>query len=185
MTKAQPQTDDDDHQEDAHTVNSTRRKWLAHAFGFGVVPFVALVLALGAGYLKFENATATAVEGAAVESVEAAKESTIAMLSYTPDTADAKLAAARDRLTGTFRDSYTTLTTDVVIPGAKEKQISAAATVTGAASVSASYNHAVVLIFVNQHIVMGNDRPTDTASVVEVTLDNIAGRWLISGFDPR
>ncbi|MGH3677644.1 MAG: hypothetical protein ACRDU5_18290 [Mycobacterium sp.] len=184
MTRTHPQVDDNDHESDAHTANSTRRRLWAQVFGFGVVPFVALVVALGAGYLKYENTTATAVQRAAVESVQAAKESTIAILSYTPDTADA-LTAARDRLTGTFRDSYTSLIKDVVIPGAKEKQISAVATVTGAASVSASNNHAVVLVFVNQSVVMGNDPPTYTSSVVEVTLDNVAGHWLMSGFDPK
>ena len=48
-----------------------------------------------------------------------------------------ELHAARDLLTGDFRDSYTSLTNDVVIPGAKQKQISAVATVPAAASVSA------------------------------------------------
>lgn len=55
---------------------------------------------------------------------------------------------------------------------------------TGAASVSASENHAVVLVFVDQTTVVGNDAPTDTDSVVRVTLDRIGNRWLISGFEP-
>ena len=71
-------------------------------------------------------------------SLQAAKDSTIAMLSYKPDTVEQQLGAARDLLTGDFRDSYTSLTHDVVIPGAKEKQISAVATVPAAASVSAT-----------------------------------------------
>jgi Mce-associated membrane protein len=45
-------------------------------------------------------------------------------------------------------------------------------------------NHAVVLLFVNQTIIMGNDIPTNTASSVRVTLDKIGRRWLISGLDP-
>ncbi|CDO88935.1 hypothetical protein AWC29_22040 [Mycobacterium triplex] len=53
-----------------------------------------------------------------------------------------------------------------------------------AASVSAATNHAVVLLFVNQTIVVGQDAPTSTASSVRVTLDRIGGRWLISQFDP-
>ena len=94
------------------------------------------------------------------------------------------LEAARSRLTGTFLDAYTSLTHDVVIPGAKQKQISAVATVPAAASKSATANHAVVLLFVNQTVIVGQDAPTNTASSVRVTLDKIDGRWLISQFDP-
>jgi Mce-associated membrane protein len=42
----------------------------------------------------------------------------------------------------------------------------------------------VVLVFVNQTIMIGNDPPTATASTVRVTLDRVQGRWLISQFDP-
>ncbi len=49
---------------------------------------------------------------------------------------------------------------------------------------SASADHAEVLVFVNQTITVGNDPPTDTASSVRVTLDKIGGRWLISAFEP-
>jgi Mce-associated membrane protein len=116
--------------------------------------------------------------------VQAATEGTIALLSYRPDNVQKELEAARGRLTGTFLNAYTQLTHDVVIPGSKQKQISAVATVPGAASVSAATNHAVVLLFVNQTIIVGQDAPTSTASSVRVTLDKIDGRWLISQFDP-
>ena len=60
------------------------------------------------------------------------------LLSYQPDTVDKDLGAARDRLTGAFKDSYTQLIHDVVIPGAKKQRIAAVATVPAAASVSAT-----------------------------------------------
>ncbi len=107
------------------------------------------------------------------------------MLSYSPDTAQTTLTAARDRLTGSFRDSYTSLTNDVVIPGSKEKKISATATVPAAASVSASEDHAVVLVYVDQSVIVGDGAPSATASAVQVTLDKVGNRWLISGFDPK
>jgi len=87
-------------------------------------------------------------------------------------------------LTGEFRDSYTSLTNDVVIPGAKEKQISAVASVPAAASVSATATEAVVLVFVNQTVIVGQDAPTDTASSVRVSLEKVSDSWLISKFDP-
>jgi Mce-associated membrane protein len=99
-------------------------------------------------------------------------------------TVDRDLGAARDRLTGTFRDAYTSLTNDVVKPGSKQKQISAVAAVPAAASISATENHSVVLVFVNQTIIVGSDAPSSTASSVKVTLEKQCDRWLISGFDP-
>jgi Mce-associated membrane protein len=161
-----------------------RRIPWARVFAFGVLPALALLLAMSAGYLKWVDSSVRDNDVARMESTQAAKDSTIALLSYKPDTVEQQLGAARDLLTGDFRDSYTSLTHDVVIPGAKQKQISAVATVPAVASVSAKPDHAVVLVFVNQTVVVGQDAPTDTASSVRVTLDKVGNRWLISKFDP-
>lgn len=149
-----------------------------------VLPALIVLLALVAGLFKFWDSTAQASEIARVDSVQAAKESTTAMLSYQPGTVEKELTEAQDLLTGAFRDSYTELTHDVVIPGAKQKHISTVANVAAAASVSATPRHAVVLLYINQAAIVGGDAPTDTASTVRVTLDKIDGRWLIAGFDP-
>ena len=161
-----------------------RRFSLASAVAFGLLPILALLLGAGAGYLKWENSSRRDADAARSESVQAAKDSTVALLSYKSETVDKDLGAARDRLTGSFLDAYTELVNNVVIPGAKEKKISAVAQVPAAASVSAKPDHAVVLLFVNQTVVMGTDAPTNTASSVRVTLDKVGDRWLISGFDP-
>lgn len=58
------------------------------------------------------------------------------------------------------------------------------AAVPAAASVSATASHAIVLVFVNQTITIGNDPPSNTASSVRVTLDKSDGQWLISEFEP-
>jgi len=116
--------------------------------------------------------------------VHAAVDGTVALLSYRPDTVEKDLDAAKSRLTGTFLDAYTSLTHDVVIPGAKQKQVSAVATVPAAASSAASPTHAVVLEFVDQAVTVGQSAPTNSASSVRVTLDKVDGRWLISQFDP-
>ena len=150
-----------------------------------LLPLLVMLMAAGTGYLKYQDNSVRDAQTAAMSSVQAAKEGTIALLSYTPDTAQATLTAARDRLTGSFRDSYIALTNDVVIPGAKQKRISAAATVPAVATVSANPNRAVVLVFVDQSVVVGNDAPSTTASAVQVTLDKTGDRWLISGFDPK
>jgi Mce-associated membrane protein len=57
--------------------------------------------------------------------MEVAKESTIKMLSYTPETVGTQLNEAAELTTGAFRDSYTDLIRDVMIPDSKAKRISA------------------------------------------------------------
>ena len=149
-----------------------------------VLPAIALLLAIVAGLFKWTGETALQCESARVAAVRAATESTVAILSYKAATVDRDLDNARDRLTGTFKDAYTLLIHDVVIPGAKQKQISAVAKVPAAGAVSATPDHAVVLLFVDQTVNVGNDPPTDTASAVRVTLDRQGDRWLISQFEP-
>jgi Mce-associated membrane protein len=158
-------------------------KW-SRVLAFGLLPVLAVAIAAAAGYLKWQDAWLRGSGVADIESVAAAKDSTAALLSYQPDTVDKDLGGARDRLTGTFKDSYTQLIHDVVIPGAKKQHISAVATVPAAASVSATPQHAVVLVFVDQMVTVGNDAPSETASTVRVTLDKTGARWLISSFDP-
>jgi Mce-associated membrane protein len=175
--------DSDDVQPDKSSVARRRVRW-SRVLAFGVLPGLALLLAAAAGFLKWQDSSVRDAEVARIESARAAKDSTVALLSYKPDTVEQQLGAARDLLTGNFRDSYTSLTHDVVIPGAKQKQITAVATVAAAASASASPNRAVVLVFVNQSAIVGTGAPTDTASSVRVTLDKVGGRWLISSFDP-
>ena len=181
-TEAAAEVDGSDH--DEQLTGSARRVRWSGAIVYVVLPALALLLASAAGFLKWQDGSARDAATARTESVRAATDSTITLLSYKPDTVEKDLDAARGRLTGTFLSAYTSLTHDVVIPGAKQKQISAVATVPAAASTSATGNHAVVLLFVNQTVIIGQDAPTNTASSVRVTLDKVGGRWLISQFDP-
>jgi Mce-associated membrane protein len=173
--------------EDAEDVEPQARsrqiKW-SRVLAFGVLPVVALVIAAAAVFLKWQDAWVRGSGVAGIESVAAAKDSTVALLSYQRDTVDKDLGTARDRLTGTFKDSYTQLIHDVVIPGAQKRRVSAVATVPAAASVSATPKRAVALLYVDQTVVVGTEAPTETASTVRVTMDKIGGRWLISAFDP-
>ncbi len=156
----------------------------SRVLAFGVLPGLALMLGLASGYFAWLNGSAKDRELARAESVRVAGEDTVALLSYTADSVDRDLGTARERLTGDFKDAYTTLTREVVIPGAKQKHISATAKVTAAAPVSATANQAVVLLFVNQTVTIGDGAPTDTQPVIRVTLEKVKDRWLISHFDP-
>ncbi len=156
----------------------------ARLTAFIILPVIAMLLGAAAGFLKWEDSSRRDADTARTEALEAAKDSTVALLSYKPDTVEKDLGAARDRLTGSFLDAYTQLVNTVVIPGAKEKKIAALATVPAAAPVSAKADQAVVLLFVDQTVTVGTDAPTNTTSSVRVTLDKVDGRWLISAFDP-
>ena len=178
------ESEDDQVGEKSSPAKARRKISFSRLSAFGVLPCLALLLAAAGGYLKWQSSSIRASQVSSIDSVSAAKDGTIAMLSYQPDTVEKDLGAARDRMTGTFKESYTRLTHDMVIPGAKQRHISAVATVPAAASVSATADHAVALVFVNQTVVVGSDAPSATASSVRVTLDKVGDRWLISGFDP-
>jgi Mce-associated membrane protein len=165
------------------------RDW-SRVVAFGVLPALAFVLAVGAAYLKFVDLGLRESNTAREQSIVAAKDTTVAMLSYKPETVEQQLTDARTRLTEPFLDEYTKLIQNVVIPGAKEKKISAVASVPtldnvpAAAAVSANPGRAVVLLFLNQTVTIGAGIPADTASSVRVTLDKVGERWLISQFEP-
>ncbi len=164
-------------------IRFARINWLG-ALAYGVLPALVLVLGMAAGIAKYVVGSARADEAARIEVLHAAKDGSVAILSYQAETAARQLADAGNRLTGQFRSSYLALTHDVVIPGAEQKRISAVATVPAAAVVSADTRRAVVLVSIDQAVVVGTGAPTDTASSVRVTLDHVNGTWLISGFDP-
>lgn len=154
------------------------------AVAVGILPVVALLAVLAAGLLQVKDAAARNAEVARIESVQAATEGTLKMLSYAPETVEQQLGSAIELMTGALRDSYGAFTRDVVIPGAKDKKITAVATVPAAASVSVNGAQAVALVFVNQITTVGTEPPTNLVSSVRVTLSKVGGRWLMSEFTP-
>ncbi|PQM48799.1 hypothetical protein C1Y40_00996 [Mycobacterium talmoniae] len=83
-----------------------------------------------------------------------------------------------------FRDTYLQLAHDQVVPNAKERHISETVSVPGAAAVSVSVNHAVVLVFADRTMVTDSSPPVEVPASYRVTLDKVGGRWLVAGFDP-
>jgi Mce-associated membrane protein len=141
-------------------------------------------LAAGTGVLQWQIHAGATVEAAREQSVQAARDTAAAVLSYTSGDVETGFAARAARLTGGFLQEYTTLMNTEVIPGAKKDDVTAVTQVPAAASVSAAADRAVALIFVDQSVARGQAPPERSAFSVRVSLDRVGGRWLVSGFEP-
>jgi Mce-associated membrane protein len=158
------------------------------------IPVIPLALVLGlfaagglAGWMYYsqyrpDTQTDDAVEQSAVK---AARDGTVALLSYKPDTLKQDFDAARSRLSGDFLNYYDQFSKQVITPAAQSKGVTTAAQVVGAAATELHPNSAVVLIFVNQ-ATTSKERPDPTmaSSSVLVSLAKQHGDWLITKFDP-
>jgi Mce-associated membrane protein len=150
---------------------------------YGLLPGLALLLAMSAGMLKWKDSSIRDLDAARSQSVSAARDSAVAVLTFRFDTVDRDVAATRERLTGKFLTTYTQQTQDERIPSAKLHQEIATANVSGAAPESVTPNRAVVLVFVDQIVKIGDSPPVASEYDVRVTLDKVGERWLVSDFD--
>jgi Mce-associated membrane protein len=115
----------------------------------------------------------------------AAREGTVSILSYSPDTLERDFTTAKSHLAGDFLAYYDGFTEQVVRPAATEKKVKTTAEVKRAALSELHPDSAKVLVFIDQNT-MSADKPDPvlTSSSVLVTLDRHGNSWLISGFDP-
>jgi Mce-associated membrane protein len=156
-----------------------------------VAPLLLVLLLLLSGALatwlyvvqyRADEQTDTA---AAQTAINAARDGTVALLSYKPDTLNQDFAAAKSHLTGDFLNYYDQFTKEIVTPAAKEKALTTTAQVVGAAATDLQPNSAVVLLFVNQ-ATTSKERPDPAmaSSSVLVSLTKVHGTWLITKFQP-
>jgi Mce-associated membrane protein len=121
----------------------------------------------------------------ATVALDAAKNGTVALLSYSPESLDKDFAAAKSHLTGDFLSYYTQFTEQIVTPAAKQKSVKTTAAVVRAAVADLHPDSATVLVFINQNTVSKeNPDGSFAASSVKVGLKKIDDTWLISSFDP-
>ena len=158
------------------------------------IPLIPAALVLGllaagllAGWLYFtqyrpDKQTDDAV---AQRVVNAARDGTVALLSYKPDTLNQDFAAAKSHLTGDFLNYYDQFTKEVVTPAAQTKGVTTTAQVTGAAVSELNPDKAVVLVFIDQ-ATASKERPDPAmaSSSAKVSLAKVHGDWLITKFDP-
>jgi Mce-associated membrane protein len=156
-----------------------------------VIPVVLVLALLAAGgltawlYFSQYRPDKATDEAASQSAIDAARDGTVAMLSYKPETLDQDFAAAKSHLTGDFLNYYDTFTKQIVSPAARDKAVTTTAQVVGAAATELHPKSAVVLIFVNQ-VTTSKERaaPSAAASSVLVSLAKVQDTWLINKFDP-
>ncbi len=180
---------DDAEQDDVETaspldegVTSRRIKVVPAVLALLLVASAALTVWLYfAQYRADEQTDAASAQGA----INAARDGTVALLSYKPDTLTQDFAAAKSHLTGDFLNYYDQFTKEIVTPAAKQKALTTTAQVVGAAASEVHSNSAVVLLFVNQ-ATTSKDRPDPAmaSSSVLVSLAKLHGTWLITKFQP-
>ena len=149
---------------------------------------VALLASAGVAawlYVKQYRPDQETNAAAAAVALDAAKNGTVAMLSYSPESLDKDFAAAKSHLTGDFLSYYTQFTEQVVTPAAKQKSVKTSAAVVRAGVAELHPDSAMVLVFINQNTTSKeNPDGSFAASAVKVGLKKINDTWLISSFDP-
>ena len=158
----------------------------------GKVGAIALVVVLLASagvaawlYFKQYRPDQQTNDAAATVALNAAKNGTVALLSYSPESLDKDFAAAKSHLTGDFLSYYTQFTQQIVTPAAKQKSVKTSAAVVRAGVADLHPDSAMVLVFINQNTTSKeNPDGSFAASAVKVGLKKINDTWLISSFDP-
>jgi len=189
IDKTAADEDDEAQQDDATTLGLGDK--VARRRRVKVAPLILVLLLLLSGALatwlyvvqyRPDEQTDTA---AAQTAINAARDGTVALLSYKPDTLNQDFAAAKSHLTGDFLNYYDQFTKEIVTPAAKEKALTTTAQVVGAAATELQPNSAVVLLFVNQ-ATTSKERPDPAmaSSSVLVSLTKVHGTWLITKFQP-
>ncbi|MGV0745898.1 twin-arginine translocation pathway signal [Mycolicibacterium sp. XJ870] len=174
---------------EAPVAPENRRWWQSLGrLWFPLTLAVALVVSGAlAGWLYFAQYRVDQQTGKDASDVvlNAAKDGTVALLSYAPESLDKDFSAAKSHLTGEFLSYYEDFTQKIVTPAAKEKAVKTSANVVRAAVAEIHPDSAVVLVFVNQATTSSqNPNGSFAASAVKVGLTKLDGNWLISTFDP-
>lgn len=166
---------------------ATKRRLFSTTVGVAIVGVLLVAAASVTAWLYFGQYRPSQQTGpaAADSALQAARDGTVALLSYAPDTLDADLTAAKSHLTGEFLTYYTQFTDQIVKPAATEKQVETTATVVRAAVSDIQPDKATVLAFVNQTTLSAERPDPELAnSSVLINLTKVDGKWLISEFKP-
>lgn len=136
---------------------------------------LALVLALGVATSR-NQLPAPGVATSATPRVER-------LLSYTPERIAADLAVEQVYLTDDYREQYVGMVSDTLAPQALRENVSVSAEVIATGVVDATPRTMVVLMVAELTTTRGSSSGEPSAGRFRVTLEQVAGEWLISGLD--
>lgn len=120
------------------------------------------------------------LEQARADGLAAARARTEQVLSFTPETLQADLDRAGESVTGEFGDDFRRLLAQFVEPAVK-RGVGTRTTVTRAGVVTADEDTVTALLFLNQAATSSAENAERVnRSRVQVTVERIAGQWLIS-----
>jgi Mce-associated membrane protein len=123
----------------------------------------------------------------AVQRTVAAQAGTLVatVLSYDAKTVDIEVEQAERHLTGAFLASYSKVTSDTVIPQAKQQGVDSKWNVSGTSVMSANSDSAEVLVFLRGVTTSAqNPHPTYLVSSVRVHVVKRQDQWLIDRMEP-
>lgn len=165
-------------------VRARWRRPLRVRTGLVVAVVTSALLAGGVWALQLRAVAGVADRDAAVA---AAEQTTTALLSYDPQNVNGLVDRVGASLTETFRSDYATLISQAIAPATTQQQVSTEAAVVGSSVVleASEGDRVVTLLFVNQTTRAGAEgAPKVAGSRVEVTMDDVDGRWLVSDVKP-
>ena len=118
------------------------------------------------------------------DALKAAKSDAAALLSYRYDDLDALRSAARKRTTAEFGRTFLNTVDKTVAPAAKNAKAATKATVGPAGVRGVSGDSVGVLLFVDQKTITGSTRISTNPSAVYLTMQRVAGKYLVSELTP-
>ena len=167
------------------------KSWLrVRTLGRAQLVPLGLIVLVGLAAVLVAVLASRAVSEARVRSSQdaalaAARTGTEQVLSYSPRSVQADLAASRKLVSGDFAAKFDQLATQVILPATQSQGLSTKAKVVRAAVVDATADQAHFVLFVDQSTTAKDQTGAQTSSnQVGVTMTLTGGRWLISDLQP-
>lgn len=150
----------------------------------GVLAVIAVVVAV-VGILGAARARPVPDDAERTALLSATDEAVTALLTFTPDPAEADRAAVAARLADPLAETYRASGADVVLPGAVEARASMSSRVVGAGVEEFRTDRARVLVFVDQTVVLPGTAGTgDRAPIARwAIMRNVENNWLLADLE--
>lgn len=146
---------------------------------------LAVAVTVGSATLTIRAHEGRSQEATRAQALTQAAQLVPDILSYDFKTVDDHFTSSLEHLGGEFRTQFESVSKDVIIPSAKERQVVTSATVVESSIVSASDGAATVLMFLNQSTTStDNPAPKLDGSRVQVSLHRDGDSWQITEMTP-